>query len=1285
MILRRTFKILLLIAAGFAALTLLLMLALKLALDRAPQYQAQIRDWVYRRTGYQIAFVHVWPAFRWYGPELYFDELELRSPDGGRVLARADGGRIGADIWQLLQNGKLFALRVELDAPTIAIQRLGPSRFALASEVIWGGEPSSLSRLALNDLPAGTLVIRRGRIVVQDWNEALPRLELHDVNLDVTRVAHFASASLSAQLPAQLGGRLSVSGTAQGAERIVELRWNALASASGMSFLGWRQLLPDYLTRLDAGTGAFQALVSGRGADLERADLEFSASGVVARLVERPNAVMDQVSGALSLVHTADRWTLVGRRLRAVSAGRQDPDSEFEASWRESEAGMLELHAEANYLRAEALLPLVGLMPQKDIRERLRDLAPTGEWSDMRLTLARASASDGWRFDARAKFRDMGFAPVGGAPGLRGLSGALVGTEAAGHVVIDTHSAVYHWPDQFPEPIALPALKATLYWRHNPQELLMATSDLELRTHAARVRAKLAWSQPADGSSPVLTLASSIDDGNAADAPLYFPHQLLPPGALQWLDRAFVSGHLSHGDAVFQGPVRRFPFRDGGGLFLVRFNIDHLTLDYRQDWPRIENLAARAEFRNQGMSVKVTSALAGALRVDSAEVRFVDFKNGEMEVHAAAHGDAADALGYLAATPLDAMAEQGFSSVQGTGALQCGVDLFFPFKQFEARRVLVHVDLHDATVSRRGSSLAATDIAGGADIDGAQVVRADVRGRVLGGPFQMTARAPRSRGAPRTQLDFRGTLNGETLRTALGLPAAVAIGGQTDWRGVLRMTPEPVRERSLHVTASLAGLELGLPAPLHKAAETSLPATVDIQWPAPNVTQLRVALAPVVRADLTLNEDPGGFKIARAAVWFGGAEPSVGDAAGASVGGDIDELDLAGWIKLASSAKRDKPLSSSLHSAKFTLGRIDYLGVSFRDVTLGLTADNGGWRIALDGPNVSGRMSLPGPGAPSAPWDLEFERLKFVDAAGAEADAPAAEHPGAAAAPAAEQRPALDPRTLPAVRFHAAELSWGDRQFGEVRATVVKLEDGVSLKELTATSPSFGANATGEWRVGGSHLTGAITSYDVGETMKQLGFDAVIEAKSGDMEFDLNWPGAPSGEALSEAAGHVHVALGKGQIVGLKPGAGRVLGLASFSELPRRLALDFSDVTDKGFAFDTVRGDFDLHDGNATTDDVVVKGPAAEIGLIGRVGLKNRDYDQTAVVTGNVSSTLALPAFAAGPIVGGAALLFTQLFKQPLKGLVRGYYRITGTWDNPTVERIKSADAPTAAAEAPKS
>jgi uncharacterized protein YhdP len=157
-------------------------------------------------------------------------------------------------------------------------------------------------------------------------------------------------------------------------------------------------------------------------------------------------------------------------------------------------------------------------------------------------------------------------------------------------------------------------------------------------------------------------------------------------------------------------------------------------------------------------------------------------------------------------------------------------------------------------------------------------------------------------------------------------------------------------------------------------------------------------------------------------------------------------------------------------------------------------------------------------------------------------------------------------------------------------------------------------------------------------------------------------------------------------VTGIKPGAGRVLGLASIAALPRRLALDFSDLTDKGLAFDSVHGDFDLRDGNAYTENVLLKGPAAEIGLIGRVGLKNKDYDQTAVVTGSVGNSLSIPVastLVCGPVCGAAALLFTQVFKQPLKGLARGYYRITGSWDNPTVERIKSAGA-AASAEVPK-
>jgi uncharacterized protein YhdP len=148
-----------------------------------------------------------------------------------------------------------------------------------------------------------------------------------------------------------------------------------------------------------------------------------------------------------------------------------------------------------------------------------------------------------------------------------------------------------------------------------------------------------------------------------------------------------------------------------------------------------------------------------------------------------------------------------------------------------------------------------------------------------------------------------------------------------------------------------------------------------------------------------------------------------------------------------------------------------------------------------------------------------------------------------------------------------------------------------------------------------------------------------------------------------------------GQLIAVEPGAGRVFGLMSLAHLKRRLALDFDDLTGKGLAFDTLHGTLRLTDGDAFTDDFTLRGSAAEIGLAGHTNLRDRTYDQTAVVTGQLGGSLGVAgALAGGPVVGAALLLFSQVFKEPLKGVTRGYYRITGSWDDPQVRRVDERD-----------
>jgi len=1281
MSIRKVGKVLAFSLGGLLFLVLLAMLAVKLALDRAPRYQAEIKEWLHAQTGFHVAFAHVSPAFRWYGPELYFEQLELRSKDDQRVLARAAGGRVAADVWQLIRSGKLLAGRIEVESPNIAVVRLGPSRFAIASEIELGGEDSSLGSLRLSDLPAGTLVIRHAVLSMENWNAQLPQLTLQGVDIDVRRDARELALTFSAQLPPALGGTVSFEGHARGSGEVQSLAWNALAKARDISFPGWHKFLPEHLGNLDSGSGAFTIAALGRGVTVSRADVDFGAANVVMLLPEGPVAKFDEMSGALTLTHAGDQWSLSGQRVRV---GRREPESAFDVGWQETQAGLLNVRARADYLRAESLLPLTGLLPQKDLRERLREAAPSGEWTDVAIAFERAQIDDPWRMHVQAKFQHAGLASVNGVPGVRGIAGSIAGNERGGQVTIDTHLGVFHWPTQFPRPVELERLKANIYWKRTAAELLIASPDWEIKTRDAEIRTQVAWHQPADDSSPVLTLVGGIQNGNAANARNYLPNGLIGPGALEWLNQAFLAGRM-RASLLFQGPVRKFPFRDGGGIFLARTTIEGMTLNYSEGWAPAENLSVAAEFRNQGMSVRLLGGHIGDLLLESGEAHFPDFDNGELKIHANARGDSGNALLFLRASPLDAIAEHAFSSVEASGPLTASVDLFLPFKDFAHRQVLIHGRLDAATLNKVGSTILATNVAGDFDIDGGQVARADIHGQFLGGGFQMQARTPRNRPVTRTQLEFRGTATADALRAALTMPASMAISGQTDWRAVLKITPEPARERSLRISSTLVGFDMMLPAPLDKDASTPLPSWLEIQWPESGAPQGSFALGSLVSSSYALEPDPKGLRLAHASMSFGGSDSSGGDAQILNIGGAVQRLDLGGWLRLSATSndanKDAKPLSYYMRNAKLNVAELDYLGLAFRDVSLDLLVTERSWRINVGGPNVSGAITIPNIENSPEPWSLQFDRLHFdvADAADSPAGGSTANIPSDA-----------DPRAIPAIYLHAKDLVWGERQFGDVTATLVKQEEGVALKSLSVTAPTFSISAQGEWRAkdaGVSRIKGTLTSTDVQGTLKDLGYADVIQARNGKMEFDLTWLGAPTTAALAQTVGHVQLSMEKGQVIGLKPGAGRVMGLASIAALPRRLALDFSDLTDKGLAFDSVHGDFDLRDGNAYTENVLLKGPAAEIGLIGRVGLKNKDYDQTAVVTGSVGNSLSIPVastLVCGPVCGAAALLFTQVFKQPLKGLARGYYRITGSWDNPTVERIKSADAAAATAEVPK-
>jgi uncharacterized protein YhdP len=176
-----------------------------------------------------------------------------------------------------------------------------------------------------------------------------------------------------------------------------------------------------------------------------------------------------------------------------------------------------------------------------------------------------------------------------------------------------------------------------------------------------------------------------------------------------------------------------------------------------------------------------------------------------------------------------------------------------------------------------------------------------------------------------------------------------------------------------------------------------------------------------------------------------------------------------------------------------------------------------------------------------------------------------------------------------------------------------------------------------------------------------------------EVRLNIGWPGGPRKDFMAELNGEVSVRIGAGRLSDVDPGAGRMFGLMSITALPRRLSLDFSDVFESGFGYDEIVGDFRLASGDAYTCNLSLTGPAADVGIVGRAGLTNRDYDQAAIVSANVGGTLPVAGlFLGGPQVAAALLLFSQVFKKPLKDMGKVFYTVAGSWDDPSVESANS-------------
>ena len=254
--------------------------------------------------------------------------------------------------------------------------------------------------------------------------------------------------------------------------------------------------------------------------------------------------------------------------------------------------------------------------------------------------------------------------------------------------------------------------------------------------------------------------------------------------------------------------------------------------------------------------------------------------------------------------------------------------------------------------------------------------------------------------------------------------------------------------------------------------------------------------------------------------------------------------------------------------------------------------------------------------------------------------------------------------------------------FGPLKMNIISKEGGFILDNIAIKNDSLlvtGAveliKKTDQLHNYSTTVDAQLKSQNTKALMEEFGFQGILSSKNLTIDLDLFWPYIPSSDGVFDANGTVKVNIEDGQITAIDPIAGKVLGLLSIAELPKRLVLDFSDIFKKGLSFNRLSGEFQFKQGSAYTCNLAMEGTSVDILLVGVTDMIGETYNQLAIVRPLLSDALPMGgAVFGGPGVAAAVYLFTKLLRKPLKNIGVSYYSIGGTWDNPTIEKIPAQE-----------
>ncbi len=827
----------------------------------------------------------------------------------------------------------------------------------------------------------------------------------------------------------------------------------------------------------------------------------------------------------------------------------------------------------------------------------------------------------------------------------------------------------------------------------------LAIRQLQLTNPDLTLELGLRLDLPQEGC-PLIDAQGRLSKVPTERIPAYLPVKVLEKDALVWLDNALKDskGYVPRADIRLHGRLDRFPyFPNHSGHFSVNVDFERLNLNYAPlpapGWAPAERLEGQLAFVNDGLSGIIRRGQIKGVQLDEGRLSIPSFDHPRLDLGLKLHGASEHMLDVLKHSPLfKKPSDLDTLKLSGHAGLELAMGIRLDPRDTLPDRVEGWYRPQNARLQTFGLDF--TRLNGELHFINLDFASQNLSAELHKTPTQIRVS---SRLMPETPARERGYRIDLTTQTQLSdwlhaPPELLArLPGRFPLRASLLMSDDPIKtpEMQLSLESNLQGLSIDYPAPLHKTAGEEQPTKAHILFRDGQMTRIDMQQADRLDSQFIFEQQ----RISAGSIHLG--KDSYGKAQELKtqellISGALNSFNVDEWMSaLAHGEAQNAGLFPPTLRVSSKIGELRALGTSWDNVAVEAAHTPQGWNIELDAARIHGQVKIPAQAALDAPVEVKLSRLMFPEAPPSPYEMPQESRPAFEPSP-------IDPASLPPLHLSIDALSYGDIRLRELDLRAApqaaslspKGESAWIISPLHAKGASLELHGQASWRrtaEGHPHSALALefNSDNVGAALTGLGAKhALREGVLDNSRMSLSWPGGLAQFDWARAHGQSEMHILDGKIDKVELGAGRMLGLISLTELPRRLILDFGDVFGNGLHFERLDSELNLNDGKLHATRFELLSSALKLNITGYSNMLDQSLHYQMAATPSLGNVLPIVGtVAGGPIVGGATFVAQKLFEMAGGSFVTLNYQITGTWEAPIIERGATAEAKPDAAE----